>query len=75
MYGAWSMEYLYTVGQRKLYGNISCIPCSIRATSCMILPAPPGQYYSYIVRNLLHGEIFMSQRGPHTIVATGDICK
>ena len=40
----------------------------------MILLTPPGQYHSYIVRNLLCGEIFMNQRGPRTIVATGDIC-
>ena len=67
----WSMEHLHTIeiiGEHISYsmfhqGNIMYD---------VILPTPPGQYHSYIVRSLLHGEIFMNQRGPHTIVATGD---
>ena len=66
MYGVWSMEYGVLTHRRSkeivwehiLYfmlhqGNIM---------HDMILPTPPGQYHSYIARNLLHGEILMNQR-------------
>ena len=71
-HGVWSITHRMSkeiVGEHISYSTF----CQGNIMHDMILPALPGQYYSYIVRSLLHEEIFMNQRGPRTIVATGNI--